>query len=111
MYDFVTSKDGISENSFKYKDMLKRNPDVPSGIVPMSIADMEFRTAPEITEEIKKYLDCNYLGYTDISDSYLNSIVNWMGKRHNYEIKKEWIAPSDGVVTAIGDLILSTTAP
>lgn len=111
MYDFVTSKDGISENSFKYKDMLKRNPDVPSGIVPMSIADMEFRTAPEITEEIKRYLDHNYLGYTDISDSYLNSIVNWMGKRHNYEIKKEWIAPSDGVVTAIGDLILSTTAP
>ena len=46
MYDFVTSKDGISENSFKYKDMLKRNPDVPSGIVPMSIADMEFSTAP-----------------------------------------------------------------
>jgi len=111
MYNFVTSKDGISENSFKYKDMLKRNPDVPSGIVPMSIADMEFRTAPEITEEIKRYLDHNYLGYTDISDSYLNSIVNWMGKRHNYEIKKEWIAPSDGVVTAIGDLILSTTAP
>lgn len=111
MYDFVTSKDGISENSFKYKDMLKRNSDVPSGIVPMSIADMEFRTAPEITEEIKRYLDHNYLGYTDISDSYLNSIVNWMGKRHNYEIKKEWIAPSDGVVTAIGDLILSTTAP
>ncbi|MBO6242080.1 MAG: pyridoxal phosphate-dependent aminotransferase [Butyrivibrio sp.] len=111
MYDFTASKDKVSDNSFKYKDMYKRNPDVPSGIVPMSIADMEFRTAPEITEEVKKYLDTNVLGYTDASDGYLNSIVNWMRKRHNYHIKKEWIAPSDGVVTAIGDLILCMTAP
>ena len=111
MYDFTASKDRISDNSFKYKDMYKRNPDVPSGIIPMSIADMEFRTAPEITEAVKGYLDTNVLGYTDASEGYLNSVVTWMKKRHNYQIKKEWIAPSDGVVTAIGDLILCMTDP
>ena len=111
MYDFTASKDGISDNSFKYKDMYKRNPDVPSGIIPMSIADMEFRTAPEITEAVKGYLDTNVLGYTDASEGYLNSVVTWMRRRHNYQIKKEWIAPSDGVVTAIGDLILCMTDP
>ena len=99
------------EGSFKYKDMYKRNPQVPEGIVPMSIADMEFRTAPEITEAVKRYLDENILGYTDITDSYLDAITGWMGKRHNYEVQKEWIAPSDGVVTAIGDMILCMTAP
>ena len=99
------------EGSFKYKDMFKRNPQVPEGIVPMSIADMEFRTAPEITEAIKRYLDTNVLGYTDMTDNYLEAIVGWMGKRHNYIVDKEWIAPSDGVVTAIGDLILCTTDP
>ncbi len=111
MYDFVNLPKGDRSGSFKYKDMYKRCPDVPEGIVPLSIADMEFRIAPEIREGIREYLDENVLGYTDLTDEFKEALIGWMKKRHDYTVKKEWIAPSDGVVTAIGDLILSTTKP
>lgn len=111
MYDFVTNPVSSAKSSYKYKDMYDRNPDVPDGIIPLSIADMEFIIAPEIREGIGRYLADRTLGYTFASDDYYEAVIDWMMKRHSYHIEKEWIAPSDGVVTAIGDLILSVTKP
>ena len=111
MYDFVTNPVSSAKSSYKYKDMYDRNPDVPEGIVPLSIADMEFIIAPEIREGIGKYLADRTLGYTFASEEYYEAVIEWMQKRHSYHLEKEWIAPSDGVVTALGDLILSVTKP
>ena len=109
MYDFVTCPDRRHAASYKYMDMLKKNPNVPEDIIPLSVADMEFKTAPEITEGLKEYLDRNVLGYTAPTDGFLDAVENWMLKRHDYHIKREWIAVSDGVVPAITDLIRATT--
>ncbi len=111
MYDFVSLPSGDRSGSFKYRDMYKRNPRVPAGIVPLSVADMEFSTAPEIREGLGRYLAENTVGYSDITDDFKEALISWMRRRHNYAVEKEWIAPSDGVVTAIGDLIESTTEP
>ena len=109
MYDFITCPDRRNANSYKYKDMLKRNPDVPEGTIPFSVADMEFKNAPEIIEGLKEYLENNVLGYTAPSEGLLDAIKGWMAKRHNYNIEKEWIQLSDGVVPAIGDFIRAMT--
>ena len=109
MYDFTTCPDRRNANSYKYKDMLKKNPDVPEGIIPFSVADMEFKNPPEIAEGLKTYLDNNVLGYTAPSEEFLDSIKEWLDKRHNYKIEKEWIQLSDGVVPALGDFIRAMT--
>ena len=44
--------------------MRKQNPEVPEGIVPLSVADMELMNPPEITEGLKQFLDHRILGYT-----------------------------------------------
>ncbi len=111
MYDFITCPDRRNADSYKYMDMIRKNPDVPDNIIPLSIADMEFKNAPEIAEGLTNYMKSNVLGYTAPTSGLLDSIVNWMKKRHNYEIKREWIALSDGVVPALGDLIRATTKP
>ena len=109
MYDFTTCPDRRNTSSYKYMDMLKMNPQVPEGIIPLSVADMEFKNAPEIAEGVYEYMKNSVLGYTAPTEGVLQAITDWMKKRHNYEIKKEWIAVSDGVVPALSDLVRATS--
>jgi bifunctional pyridoxal-dependent enzyme with beta-cystathionase and maltose regulon repressor activities len=62
--------------------MIRCNPDVSRGVVPFSVADMELKNPPEITEGLKKYIDSTILGYTQPTDSYLNAVCDWMKRRH-----------------------------
>lgn len=70
-------------------------------VLPFWIADSDYPTCKKIVSELKKRVKKATFGYTYPSFSYYETIVNWMKKRHNVEIKKEWIIPSMGVVTAL----------
>lgn len=109
MYDFETCCDRNNVGAYKYLEMLEKNPAVPKGIIPLSVADMEFKTAPEIVDGLKKYLDDNVLGYTGPTEGFFDAVSDWCKRRHNYIVEKEWIKLSDGVVSAICDLIRATT--
>ena len=61
--------------------MLKQNPEVPEGIVPLSVADMELKNPPEITEGLKQFLDHRILGYTDAGEDYYTETVNCSASR------------------------------
>ena len=67
--------------------MYGANPNIGDNIVPLSVADMEFRTAPGIVENLKKYLDESILGYTSPTDDYYNSVIRWMERRHGFSPK------------------------
>lgn len=103
-YDFETIYDR-RENSRKWIPVRKYD-DI---IVPFSVADMEFMTAPEIKRELKKYIDDNILGYTVKTEEYLEEIVKWQNKIHNVIIKKDYIVPTPGVVNALYNAVLSYT--
>lgn len=108
-YDFTTTLDRSKANSTKWNDMYKQDPNVPENIVPLSVADMEFINAPQIRDGLKKMIDTTVLGYTGAGEEYYNSIINWMEKRHNYTVKKEWILTTAGVVPALFTLVKSMT--
>ena len=99
-YDFTTVVDRSNMGCAKWEQMKGWNPDVSPGVVPFSVADMELKNPPEITQGLKKYLDETILGYTMPTDAYLNAVCSWMHKRHDWEISKEWIIGSPGVVNA-----------
>lgn len=67
-------------------------------VLPLWVADMDFKTPDFITEAIKKRAEHEIYGYTFRSESYYRSIIGWMKRRHNWDIKKEWISFSPGVV-------------
>jgi aminotransferase/cystathionine beta-lyase len=100
-YDFKTIVDRRSTGSGKWDQMIRCNPDVSRGVVPFSVADMEFKNPPEITEGLKEYIDSTILGYTQPTDSYLNAVCNWMKRRHGWVVKRDWIIGSPGVVNAL----------
>lgn len=104
-YDFETTISKKGQGSYKWEQMYKSNPNIEDGIVPLSVADMELKIAPEIINGLKNHLDTAILGYTGTYDNYYEAVINWMKRRHNFDVKKEWIVTSSGVVSAIYDLI------
>ena len=79
--------------------------------VPLSVADMEFPTAKPIREALKKVAEENILGYTDPTEAYFDAVIGWMKRRHDFEVKKEWILQTPGIITALEMLVEATTNP
>lgn len=110
-YDFTTVVPRSGMGSGKWLGMKKKNPNVGEDIVPFSVADMEFKCAPEITEGLKAALDGMIFGYTGPTDSYFEAVKGWMNRRHDWLIHPDWIAMTSGVVTALYHAILAYTEP
>lgn len=106
-YDFTSVPDRTGCGSTKWDAM----PTASVDTVPLSVADMEFPTAPEIKDELKKLIDNDILGYTHATDAFLDSVCSWMKRRHDFDIKKEWIVNTPGVVNALGLIIEAATKP
>lgn len=85
----------------KYKENFNTNED---DIIPMWIADMDFKTCDEITKALQNKLSTGNLGY-DTVNCYYESIVKWMKNRHNVDINIEDVVYTPGVVTSINFLL------
>lgn len=110
-YDFTTVPNRKNTGSSKWEGMYQENPNVDPDVVPLSTADMEFFNAPEITRGLQDYVGRMVLGYTSPTDAYYDAVIEWMKTRHGYEVKREWIELSPGVVPAFGALINAYTEP
>lgn len=110
-YDFTTQGSRKNTGSSKWNDMYKANPQVPDGIVPFSVADMEFKNPPQIADGIADYLKNAIMGYTFPTDAYYDAVIGWMKRRHHWEIKKEWIVEYPGVVPALYHMVNLFTDP
>ena len=100
-YDFVTQVDRTHSGSSKWAGMFKKNPNIKN-IIPFSVADMELKNPPEILQGLQDFLASEpILGYTNATDRYYDAVTGWMKRKHNWEIQKEWIVNTPGVVTAL----------
>ena len=102
-YDFDSVVDRRTTNSYKW--------DIADNELPMWVADMDFRTAPEITAALKERVEHGIFGYTTISDEWYQSYINWWKNRHGIEYQKEQIIFSTGVIPTISSCIRKLTTP
>lgn len=91
-------------NSYKW-DTTKED------VLPMWVADMDFRAAPTIIEALQKRVEHGIFGYTKVPPQYYEAVVNWFERRHNWQIRKDWIVYTSGVVPAISAIIKALTVP
>jgi cysteine-S-conjugate beta-lyase len=96
-FDEIIQREGT--NCIKYDGLQKYFK--ADGLLPLWVADMDFRTPDFIVDAMKARMEHEIFGYTFRPDSYFDSVVNWMKRRFNWEIQKEWINFSPGVVAGL----------
>ena len=74
-------------------------------------ADMDFETAPCIMEALQKRVDHRIFGYTFVPDSYYKAITDWFSRKHDWDICRDWITYTSGVVPALSVSIKALTQP
>lgn len=104
-FDFDTVINRRGTNSYKW-DIVKEE-----DVIPLWVADMDFKAAPAILEVLKKRVEHGVFGYTLVPDSYYEAIINWFARRHNWQIDRSWIIYTTGVVPAVSCAIKALTLP
>lgn len=80
-------------------------------VLPMWVADMDFPVPEAVTKAIIKRAEHPIYGYSSPDDRYYNAIINWMKRRHDWDIKREWIVFTPGIVPAINWMIQTYSKP
>jgi cysteine-S-conjugate beta-lyase len=106
-YNFGQIIDRTNTNSLKYDFAVERGKE--KDVMPLWVADMDFATLPEITTALEERVRHGIFGYTYPKEEYQNTVINWMKKRHNYDIKPEWLVYTPGVVFAISMAVRAIT--
>ncbi len=106
-HDFTSIPDRSRFGSSKWE--IAKN--ASTEFVPLSVADMEFPTAKPIVDDIKKLAEEAILGYTNPTQEYYDAVISWMKRRHDFEIRKEWLLQTPGIINALSMLIEAVTAP
>ena len=102
-YDFDTVVNRRNTDSLKWN--------VAENELPMWVADMDFKTAPEITEAIKAKADLGVYGYTEISKDWYDAYTSWWERRHNFRMEDDWLMFVTGVIPAISSSVRKLTTP
>ena len=74
-------------------------------LLPLWVADMDFQAPGEVVEAMEKEVAHGVFGYSKRSDSYYENLIHWYQKRFNWEIKKDWLVFTPGVVSAVNYVI------
>ncbi len=83
---------------------------VDDNSIPLWVADMDYKVPTIIIEKLKKRVEHGVFGYSIPSEEYYNSIKYWNKIRNNWEIEKEWIVSTPGVVVGLNFAIKAFTA-
>ena len=80
-------------------------------VLPMWVADMDFRVAPAIVEALRRRVEHGIFGYTRVPDSYYEAVTGWFARRHGWTFDRRWMIYTSGVVPALSAVIKASTHP
>lgn len=103
MFDFNEQIPRRGTNSYKWDGAADER------VLPLWVADMDFRTAPEIIDALRDRVEHGIFGYTRVPDTYYEAVTGWFARRHGWTIDREWIIYTSGVVPALSATIKALT--
>jgi cysteine-S-conjugate beta-lyase len=106
-FDVVLPRENTNSVKFDLRKEIFGREDV----IPMWVADMDFPVPPFVQEAVLRRASHPIYGYSIIPDSYTEAVMEWLKKRSSWEIRKEWLQFSPGVVTGLNVLVQALTDP
>ncbi|MBD5533591.1 MAG: pyridoxal phosphate-dependent aminotransferase [Lachnospiraceae bacterium] len=107
--DFDRIIDRKGTRSLKYDFAVRRG--MPEDILPLWVADMDFRTSSYIEDTLAERVQHGIFGYSDVQTPYFEIVRDWMKRHHNWEIQEQWLVKTPGVVFAIAMAVKAYTEP
>lgn len=105
--DFDTIIDRKNTHSLKYDFAKERN--MPEDVLPLWVADMDFKVSSYIQEALLKQVEHGIFGYSDMLEDYFEVVQNWMKNHYGWEVKSEWLVRTPGIVFALATAVRTFT--
>ena len=80
-------------------------------VIPLWVADMDFKVAPAIQEALQQRVAHGVFGYNIVPESYYEAVISWFHRRHQWEIQRQWMLYTTAVVPAMSCVIKALTMP
>lgn len=107
--DFDTVIDRRNTKCLKYDFAKKRG--MPEDVLPMWVADMDFKTSSYVEDALAEWAEHGIFGYSEVQTPYFEAVRNWMKERHGWEPQEKWLIKTPGVVFALAMAVRAYTEP
>ncbi|MBQ9155183.1 MAG: pyridoxal phosphate-dependent aminotransferase [Eubacterium sp.] len=97
--DFDTVIDRTNHNCLKYDFAVQRGK--PEGILPLWVADMDFRISSYIQDALTEQVEHGIYGYSEATADYYDALISWFGRKYNWQIQADWVIKTPSVVVAL----------
>ncbi len=108
-YDFDEIIDRKNTNSLKYDFAVERG--LPEDVLPLWVADMDFRTAEPVLQALHGAVGHGIFGYSEVKSDYYAATAAWFEKRFSYKTEEKWLVKTPGVVFALATAVRAFTSP
>lgn len=107
--DFDTVIDRSNTKCLKYDFAKKRG--MPEDVLPMWVADMDFKTSSYVEDALAEWAGHGIFGYSEVQTPYFETVRDWMKERHGWEPQEPWLIKTPGVVFALAMAVRAYTEP
>ncbi|MDE6762035.1 MAG: pyridoxal phosphate-dependent aminotransferase [Lachnospiraceae bacterium] len=107
--DFDIVVDRRNTKCLKYDFAKKRG--MPEDVLPMWVADMDFRTSSYVEDAITEWAKHGIFGYSEVETPYFETVRDWMKEYHGWEPQEKWLVKTPGVVFALAMAVRAYTEP
>jgi len=108
-YDFDRVIDRCGTESLKW--VYPRQVLEVDDALPMWVADMDFESPPAVVEALRRRVDHGIFGYPLVPPAFYEAVIGWLGRRHGWPVRKDWMAMTPGIVPALNYCVRAFTSP
>lgn len=105
--DFDTVVDRRNTYSLKYDFAKERN--MPEDLLPLWVADMDFKTSSYIQDAVIRQAEHGIFGYSEVKEEYFDVLKKWMSSHHGWNVEETWLMKTPGVVFALAMTVKAFT--
>lgn len=107
--DFDSVIERKNTRSLKYDFAVSRG--MPEDVLPLWVADMDFKTSSYIEDALVERAREGVFGYSEVQTPYFEIVRDWMVRHHDWQPKEDWLVKTPGVVTALAMAVKAYTEP
>ena len=112
VFDDVVDRRGSNSMKWTYSLELLSPEEAAARPLPMWVADMDFRAPAAVTDALHQAVDFGVFGYPDgATPAYLDAVTGWQARRFGWEVPREWVLPTAGVITALKTAVQAFSVP